>query len=174
MQQDLAAAKRSFCISNSFHQQLFTDFLFCNRFPLHKFFQFLDIFKTIISQANSFSSVTSRTSCLLVVSFQAFRNIIVNNKTYIWFINTHTKSNSSNDYVYLFHQELILIGTSSRCIHSCMIRGSLYTVNTKNFSKFFNFFTAQAVNNSGFTFVIFDELDNIFGYISLFRPYFII
>ena len=41
-----------------------------------------------------------------------------------------------------------------------MIRGGFDTVHAKEFGKFFYFFTAQAIDNSWFSFVVLDEFDN--------------
>ena len=127
----------------------------------------MDVFITVISDTNTFSSISSGTSCFLVIPFQTFGNIIVNDKPYVRFINAHSEGDCSYNDVDLFHQEFVLIGTSGSCIHAGMIRSCFNAVYAKDFCQFFHFLPAQAIDNSRFSLMLFDKLDNIFCWIIL-------
>ena len=148
MQQRLSAAYRRFGISSSFQQKLFAYFLFCYRFALHELFQFLQVFIGIKGNALSFTPVSSGTSCFLIISFQTFRNVIVNDITYIGLINTHTESNGCHNHIYFLHQEVILILRTCCRIHACMVSAGIDAVCLQNLSKFLYFLPAQAINNT--------------------------
>ena len=128
MQQRLSATYGRFGISSGFQQKLFTDFLLCHRFTLHELFKFLQVFIGIKGNTLSFASISSGTSCFLIISFQTFRDIIMNNITHIRLVNTHTKSNGSYNHIYFLHQEVVLILRACCRIHSCMVCASINTI----------------------------------------------
>ena len=109
MQQCLAPAHGRFGISSGFQQKLLANFLFCHRFPLHELFQFLQVFVCIKGYALTFTAISTGAPRFLVISFQAFRDIVVNHKPHIRFINPHTESDRSHNDFHFFHQEIILI-----------------------------------------------------------------
>jgi len=77
-----------------------------------------------IIYAATFPSITPSASCLLVITFDTFRNIIVDNKANIGLINSHSKSDGSYHYVYFFHQEHILVLGTCLGIQACMVGNS--------------------------------------------------
>ena len=162
MQQCLAPAHGRFGISSGFQQKLLAYFLFCHRFSLHELFQFLQVFVCIKSQALAFAAVSAGTSCLLVIPFQTFGDIVMDYKPYIRLVNSHTESDGSYNHFHLFHQEIILVLRSRHRVHTCMIRTRIDSVCLKNLSKFFYFLPAQAINNTRLFRIILDELNDIF------------
>src|SRR5512133_156315 len=109
IQQLLWPAYGRFRIGNCLEQQLFSDFLFGNRLALHEFFKLLDILVTIESYAIAFTTVATGASCLLVIAFETFRNIVMDNESYVGLINAHSKCNGSNNHIGFFHQKSVLI-----------------------------------------------------------------
>ena len=91
MQQHLSTADRWFCISFCLLQQLTPDILFCNRLSLHKLLQLIEVFLRIEHNTDAFFTITSCSSCFLIIAFKTLWNIIVDDKTYVWFVNTHTE-----------------------------------------------------------------------------------
>ena len=98
----------------------------------------------------------------------------MDDKAYVWFVDPHTESDGRYNNVHLFHQEAVLVGTSGTGIHSRMIRSCFDTVDTKHFCQFFHFLPAQTVDDTGFPFMVFNKLNNVFRDISLFRTYFVV
>ena len=174
MQQCFPAAYRRFSIRGSLQQKLFAYFLLCHGLSLHELLQFLQVFVRIKSNTLSFASISSGTSCFLIISFQTFRNIIVNDKTYVRLVNTHTEGNGRYNHFYLFHQEIVLILRACCRIHTCMVSAGVNAIRLQNFSKFFYLLPAQAVDNARLFRIVLDELDDIPIYIIGFRPYLII
>src|SRR5690606_37123793 len=109
MQELLSSTNCRFCIRNCFKNQLPANFLFCNWFSLEKFLQFLNVFIAVKGDAFPFAAVTSGSSGFLIVALQTFKNIVVNYKTYIRLVNSHTKSNGGNNHIGFFHQKFILM-----------------------------------------------------------------
>ena len=76
----------------------------------------------------SFLSVTTGTTCFLIIALDALRYIIVDDKPDIRLINTHTERNCRNNHINLLHQEGILIVSPGLCIQSCMIWSGFDTI----------------------------------------------
>ena len=148
MQQRLAPAYGRFGISSGFQQKLLSNFLLCHRFSLHELLELLQVFVCIKGYALTFTTISSGASCLLVISFQTLRNIVVNHKPHVGLVYSHTESNSSHNDVHLFHQEVILILGSRQRIHPRMIRARIYAIRLKDLSKFFHSFPAQAIDDT--------------------------
>ena len=96
----------------------------------------------------------------------------MNYKSNIRFINSHPKCYGSNNHVGFFHQEFILIGYSKFLIQSSVVRQRIHSIDLQKLSKFFHFSSAKTINDSGFSFMLVDKLDNFFVYIN-FRAYFV-
>ena len=93
-----AATKRSGTIV----QQLLADFLLVDRLALQKLVQFLQVTVRIECYAPTLASIAACTACFLIVSFQAFRYVVMNDKTYIGLVNTHTECNGSYNHINVF------------------------------------------------------------------------
>ena len=148
MQQDFSPAYGSFGISGSLQKQLLSDLLFRHRFSLHEFFQLLQVFIGIKSDALALTAIAAGSSGFLVISFEAFGNIIMDDIPYVGFVDPHTKSNGSNDHVCFFHQERILIARTLLRIHAGMIRERFDTVCFQDIGKLFHLLTAQTIDNT--------------------------
>ena len=97
MEQHLTTTNRRFGIGSRLCQQLAPDILFGNGFAFHKLLEFLEVFIAIESNTLALSSITSGTSCLLIIAFQTLGDIIMNHETHIGLVNTHTKGYSGHD-----------------------------------------------------------------------------
>ena len=83
---------------------------------------------------------THSSSCLLIVSFNTCRHCVMNDKTYIGFINSKSKGNSGANYSYfIFHPSLLYFTSFScfqvRMIVSCIDIVLLWEISRK-FQKF--------------------------------------
>ena len=115
MEKHLATANRRLCISSSFLQQLPAYILLCHRLVFHKLLQFPQVFSGIKGNTYTFTTISAGTTSFLIISFQTLWNIVMDYKTDIWFVNTHTKGYGGHDYIDFLHQEIILsLRTSSR------------------------------------------------------------
>ncbi len=147
IQQHNSAANSGLCIRSSIQQQLPPDLLLGNRLALHKLFKFLNILIRIECNALPLAAITSCPSGFLVITFQAFGNIIVHHKTHIGLINPHPKGNGCDNNIHVFHQKLVLISRPGGRIHAGMISQGLDSVHLQRLGQLFHFLTAQAINN---------------------------
>ena len=138
VQQHLSTTDGRLSISGRFHKQLAADILFSHRLTLHELIEFLKVFVRIESDAEALATIASCTSCLLVIAFQRFRNVIVDDETHIGFVDTHTKGDSGNDHIDILHEEVILRLCSCGRVEACMIGSSLNLVGLQHSSKFFH------------------------------------
>ncbi|MNS79502.1 hypothetical protein D3C72_1131580 [compost metagenome] len=113
---------RRLCIIDYFFQNLSSDFPFRNRLIFHEFSQLVDVFLVVKSNTITFTSITTGTASFLIIALHAFRHVVVDHKTHIRFIDTHTKCNGSHNNLNVFHQELILCCRSRISIQTSMVR----------------------------------------------------
>ena len=135
MQQHLSTTNRSLGICSGLNQQLTTDILFCHRFTLHEFIKLLQVLIRIKGQTDTLATITTSTTGFLIIAFQRLWYVVMDHKTHIRFIDTHTKGNSCHNNVDILHQELILSIRTCVRIQSCVIGGSLDIISTQNSSQ---------------------------------------
>ena len=85
-------------------------------------------------------------------------------KPYIRLVDTHAESYCSHYDINLLMQKCILVFRTGLTVHAGVIGQRLDIVHLQHFSQFFHFFTAQAVDDTGFALVILDKLDYITVY----------
>ena len=173
IEKELPAALAGFGISNCFLEELPADFLLCDGFPLHEFLQFLDILVAVICDAGAFLAVTARTPGFLIISLYALWNVVVDYKAHILLVYAHAEGDGGNNYIYLLHQELVLVFGAGFGIKAGMVRKGPYAVYGQHLGKFFHLLAAEAVDDAALAGILAKETDNI-----LFRfhlvPYLII
>ena len=173
VQQQLSSARIGFCICHCLHQQLPAYLLLCDRFALHEFLKFLYVLVAVERYALPLASVSSGAPGLLIIAFDTFRNIVMDDKSHIRFVYAHAERYGSNDDIYLLHQELVLVLRPCPGIKPCMVRSSLDAVDVQQFCQFLHLFPAQTVYDAGFARILSDISDYIFLRVRL-VPYFII
>ena len=161
MKQHFPAADRRFCIGSRFLQQLSADILFSNRLVLHKLLQFSEVFTGIEGDTYTLASITSGSTRFLIITFQALGYIIMNNKTDIRFIDTHSEGDSSNNDINTLHQKIILgLRTGSR-IKTGMIRSRLDFIGFQHLCQFLYFLAGKTIDNATLAFVLTNKHDNL-------------
>ncbi len=174
VQQHLSATDRCLGIGGCLHQQLSTDILFCHRLTLHKLLQFIKVLTRVEGQADTLTAITTSTTRLLIVAFQRLRDVVVDHKADIGFINTHTEGDGSHNHVDVLHQEVILrLGASGR-VKTGMISCCLDIVGTQDGSQLLYLLTGETVNDTTLARVLFDEFDNILVHILRLGAYLVI
>ena len=138
VQKQLSTAKGRLCVCLGFLKQMTAYILFCHLLVSHELLQFLKILMRIESYTTSLATVTSGTTSLLIISLKTLRNVIVDYKANIRFVDTHTEGDSRHDNVNILHKELILGLIPYRRIKSGMIWTCLDVIGTENGSKFLN------------------------------------
>src|SRR5690606_29345330 len=134
-----------------------TYFLFGHGFAAHELFKFFYILIAIKRQTMAFAAVPAGSACFLVIAFNTFRDVVVDHKTYIWLVNAHSKSNGGYNYIYVFHQEHILMLHARLSVKAGVIGHGLDSIYLQRLGEFLNPFSAQAINNAAFAFILFYE-----------------
>ena len=173
MQQHLAAANRRFGVCRSFLQELSADVLLCHRLVLHKLLQLSQVLACVESNADAFASVASSTSGLLIVAFQTLRDIIVDNKSYIRLVDTHTEGDGSHNHVETLHQEVVLGLRTGGRIQTGMIRCSLDVVSLQHLGQLLHLLSRQTIDDTTLTWMLTDKHDNLAIYVVSLLTYFI-
>ena len=174
MKQHFSATDRRFCIGSRFLQQLSADILFCYRFVLHKLLQFSEVFTGIEGDTYTLASITSGSTRFLIIAFQALGYIIMNNKTDIRFIDTHSEGDSSNNDINTLHQKIILgLRTGSR-IKTGMIRSRFDFIGFQYLCQFLYFLTGETIDNTTLSFVLTNKHDDLTIDILVLRAHLII
>ena len=173
IEQQLSAAFSGFGVSHGFHKQLTADFLLRYRLALHEFFQLADVFVAVISYASALQAIASGTSGFLIIAFNALGNVIVDYEPDIRFVNAHTKGDGGHNHTGFFHQEGILVLCTDLGIQAGVVRKCGDAVDNQQLGQLLYLFAAEAIDDSGFSGILFDIADNI-----LFRlylvPYFVV
>ena len=88
--------------------------------------------------------------------------------------DAHAECDGGNYDVNFLHEEFVLVGAAGGCIHARMVGGGFDAVDAEHFCEFLDFFPAQAIDDAGFSFVVFDEFDDVFGDVALFGAHFVV
>ena len=98
----------------------------------------------------------------------------MNDKTHIWFVYTHTKSNGSNDDVDFLHEEVILRFRACFRVKPRMVGSRLDVICLQNCRQLFHLLARQAIDDATLASMLADEHDNLLIYLLRLWTYFII
>ena len=174
VQEELATTDGSLGISSRFLQELSSDILLCNRLSLHELLQLAQVVRREESEANTFAAISSCPTGFLIVTFQAFRNVVMDDVTHIWLVDTHAESNGSNDDIDALHEEIVLSLSPICRFHAGMIGSSRNVVGTQHLGQFLNSATAQTVDDSALALVLQDKSRDVFINILRLRTDFVV
>ena len=176
MQQHLPPADRRLGIGFRLLQQLPSDVLLGDRFPLHELLQLVQVFLGIEHDTDSFLTVASGTSRLLVITFKALRDIIMDHKAHVGFVDSHSEGDRRHDHVQILHQEVVLRLRPRLRVETCMIRCGLDVIGLQDGGQFLHLLARQAVDDTALASMLLDELDDLpVGIVvALLRPYLVI
>ncbi len=90
-------------------QKLTADFLFGDSLALQEFFEFLDVFVAIKSNAFANAAVSTCPASFLLVTFNGLRDVVVNDITDVWLVDAHAKRNGSDNDLNFFHEKGVLV-----------------------------------------------------------------
>ncbi len=103
MKQHFSPTGRGFCETYHLLHKQTVDFLFGHGFSAHQLFELVHVIIAVKSHASSFAAVSSRTTRLLIVTFERFGHVMMNNETDIGFINPHPEGDRGHDNLHVFH-----------------------------------------------------------------------
>ena len=174
MEQHLAPTDGRLRIGGRFLEKLTTNVLLSDRFALHELLEFLQILVSIESNAHALTAIASSTSRFLIVAFEAFGNVVVNDKANIRLVNAHSKSDGGDNDVDALHEEIVLRLRTRLRIKSGMISGGLYIIGLQDGSQLLHFLSREAIDDAALALVLLDELDDLLVDIGGLLPHFVI
>ena len=176
MQQHLPAADRRLGVGFRLLQQLPPDVLFGNRLPLHELLQFVQVLLGVEHDAEPLFSVAPGTAGLLIITFKALRNVIMDYETHIRFVDSHTEGNRCHNDIQFLHEEVVLCPGACLGVESGMIGCGLYVIGLQDGGQFFHFLARQAVDDTALASMLLDELDDLpVGIVvALLRPHLVV
>src|SRR5688572_16332566 len=107
-----------------------------------------DIRITVEEQAVGRQTVASGAADFLIVTFDALRQIEVNDKTYIGFVDAHAERDRGNDDLYIVANEGFLIPPPLRIVQACMIRTNRIPLRGERRSKIIHLPAREAIDNA--------------------------
>ena len=174
VEQQFTPAYRTLRITLCLKQQLVTDADLFRRLVFLESTQTLDIIRAVETQTYSFTAVSTRTTGLLVISLQRFRDVVVYDEAHIGFIDTHTEGDRRYYHLHFLHQERILVGRTRGGIHTGMVRAGADTVHLQHLRQILHFLARQAIDDTALAFHPADETHQVFIHLFRLRSYFVI
>ena len=174
VQQQFSAAYGTLRITLRLKQQLVTNTNLFRSLVFLETAQTLDVVRAVETDTLSFAAVTTGTTCLLIITFQALRDVVMHHEPHIRLVDTHTECNRRNNHLTLFHQECILVRTTCCRIHSGMVRSGADAVHLQHLGEIFHLLACQTIYNTAFAFHAADETNKVFVHICCLRAYFVI
>ena len=139
VQQHLPTTHRGLRVCGCLLQQLSADVLLGHGLVLHELLEFLQVFVAVKDDTKPLSAITSGTSGLLIISFEALRYVVVYNETHVGFVNSHTECNRCHDDMNVLHEEIVLCLRARGTVETGMIRCRLNIVGAEYRGQLFHF-----------------------------------
>ena len=92
--------------------------------------------------------IASRAASLLVIAFDAFRQIQMRYKSNIGFIDAHAEGNGCNNHNAVFLLKARLMFGAQCVVHACVIRQRAYALTVQPSRGFFHFAARQAIHDA--------------------------
>ena len=165
MEQELASADGRFCISSCFLQQLPSYILLCYRLARHELLQLAQVMGREESQTDTLAAITTGTPRLLIITLQTLGNIIMNNITYVRFVNAHTESDGRYNDIYALHQEVVLCFGPLCRLHAGMISASRDVIGAQHLGQLLHTTTTQTIDDAALALVLEHKACDVLIYI---------
>ena len=165
MEQELASADGRFCISSCFLQQLPSYILLCYRLARHELLQLAQVMGREESQTDTLAAITTGTPRLLIITLQTLGNIIMNNVTYVRFVNAHTESDGRHNDIYALHQEVVLCFGPLCRLHAGMISASRDVIGAQHLGQLLHTTTTQTIDDAALALVLEHKACDVLIYI---------
>ena len=118
---------------------MFPYVLFGDRFPLHEFLEFLQVPVCIECYTFTFSTVSSRPTGFLVVSFEGFGDVVVYDEPHVRFVYAHAERYCRDNDVNVLHEEFVLCVRTCRRVEACVVCRRFNVVSLQDGSEFLHF-----------------------------------
>ena len=138
-------------VGHGVHEQLAAYLLFRDRLALHELLQLADVLVTVEGDALGVLPVTAGASCLLIVPFDALRDVVMYDKTHVRLVDSHSESDRRHNHVHILHKEPVLILGPGLRVKAGMVRKRADSVYFQQSGNLLNLFAAQAIDDPGFT-----------------------
>ena len=173
MEKEFSATDIGGAVVFGFLKQLLTNLFLAALLVLHELVEAVDILVAIVADAMALTTISAGTTRLLIVALKRFGYIVMDYKTHVRFVDTHSKRNSGHNHLTTLHQEGVLCLASHGGIHTGMIRQGFDIVYLQAGGKFFYGLAAQAIDDARFAVHLTNIFNNVFIYIFRLRTYFV-
>ena len=104
--------------------------------------------------------VSSGTAYLLIETFNAFGQIVMNHPAHIAFVNSHSEGDGGAYHLHAVVDEVVLCFVSSRRREPCMIDCRPYPLSLKHLRHCFGLAAAHTVNDAALSRMAVDEVED--------------
>ena len=129
---------------------------------------------TIKGKTHSLATITTGTTCFLVIALKALGYVVVDDETHIWFVDTHTEGYRCHNDIYLLHQKVVLCLRACCSVKTGMIGSCLDIIGTEDVGKILHLLAREAIDNTALALMLADETHNILIHVLGLRPYLIV
>ena len=161
VQQHLPSAHAGLGVGRRFLQQLPPDVLLGHGFALHKLVELLQVFVAVEGDAHPLAAVAPGAPRLLVVSFQALGDVVVDDEAHVGLVDAHAEGDGGHDDVDFLHQEVILRLCACGGVQSGVVALRLDVVGAQHLGQVFHLLARETVDDAALAGVLLDESHDI-------------
>src|SRR5690606_39029143 len=161
MEYEFSAGHGSFRIGHDLLQQGASYLLFGHGLAGHELFKFFNVLIGVEGQTMPFSPIPARTARFLIVALNALGNVVVDHKTHIGLVDSHTKGYGGHHDVHILHQEHVLVFGTGLGIKARVVGHRTDFVDLKDLCQFLHLFSAETIDDAGLSPMLFYKTDDV-------------
>ena len=109
----------------------------------------------------SFAAVAAGTAGLLVISFDALRDVVVYHEAHVALVDTHAEGDGGHDDIHLLHEELVLVLGPHLVVKSGMVGEGFDAVDDQQLRQVFHLLAREAVDDAALAGIFLDIAYNL-------------
>ena len=126
-----------------------SDAFFLAFFLVNEIIDFGNVGITVEQKTVRGQAIASRACDFLIITFDAFRQIKVNDKAHIRFVDAHAERDGGNDDLHVVTDEGLLIFTPLGIFKSRVIRTNRISARSQIRGKFIDLFARETIDDAG-------------------------
>ena len=157
-QQVSAAASRTLGIGDHLLDELLGLFLLGDILVGEELVEFLHILFAIEGYALTLATVAAGTTGLLIIALETLGYVVVDDKTHVGLVDTHSEGYGGDDDVDILHEELVLVLGAHLRVEASVVRERLDAVDLQQFGEVFDTLASEAVDDTALAAILTYEL----------------
>ena len=167
VQQRLAATGQLvFCIADNGIQVLDGDAFFLALFLVDEIVDLGDVGITIKQEAVCGQTVTPGATDLLIIAFDAFRQIKVDDEAHVGFVDAHPEGDGGDNDLHIVADERFLILLSVYIFQSGVIGSGGISTRDQIRGQFIHLFAREAIDDARLILVTFEHVDGLLSWVA--------